>query len=87
MSQPYVSARLTVRNSKTRVAEFLRNGTLRYPCAQHLQTKLRGAGLYCLSAALSAAAMSFFSSSGVSLGRSKAIVSLLILPVNLNGTW
>src|SRR5262249_48920514 len=42
---------------------------------------------YLASAALAAASISFFSSSGVSFGGSSAIVSLLILPVNLNGTW
>ncbi len=42
---------------------------------------------YRRSAALPAASMSRFSSSGVSFGASTAIVSLAILPVNLKGTW
>ncbi len=33
------------------------------------------------------ACISFFSSSGVSFGRSMVSVILLILPVNANGTW
>jgi hypothetical protein len=35
----------------------------------------------------SSAALSFFTSSGVSFGRSSLYVSLLIVPSNLNGTW
>ena len=42
---------------------------------------------YILSAAFASASLSRFSSSGVSFAGSTAIVSLLILPVNLNGTW
>jgi hypothetical protein len=42
---------------------------------------------YRLSLAFSCASMSFFSSAGVSFGRSSVIVSLLSLAVSANGTW
>ena len=42
---------------------------------------------YLASAALAAALRSFSTSAGVSFGGSTEIVSLSILPVNLNGTW
>lgn len=41
---------------------------------------------YCASAALAFACISRFSSAGVSVGLSMLIVSLSIVPVNLNGT-
>lgn len=41
---------------------------------------------YSLTLLFRCACISFFSSSGVSFGRSIASVILLILPVNLNGT-
>jgi hypothetical protein len=42
---------------------------------------------YWASAAFRSADFSRFASSGVSLGGSTLIVSVSILPVNLNGTW
>ena len=42
---------------------------------------------YSLALLFRCACMSFFSSSGVSFGRSIVSVILSILPVNANGTW
>ncbi len=71
-----ICMRLASHVSQTKPRKFFR--------ADPLHSFTRG---YLASAALAAASWSFFTSAGVSTGGATAIVSLLILPAILNGTW